>query len=141
MKRVSSVVAVALVVALAGCYHAIIDTGRTPSGQTIDQPWAMSFVGGLIPPPVVETMSQCPNGVARVETQHSVLNVIVGGITSGIVTPMHITVHCASGGMDDDADTIDIDDADPMAWADGLNEALFRASLELKPVYVRAAGN
>jgi hypothetical protein len=138
MKRVSAVAVLFLVVALAGCYHAIIDTGRAPSGQTIDQPWAMSFVGGLIPPPVVETMSQCPDGVARVETQHSILNVIVGGITGGIITPMHITVHCASGGMDDDADTIDIDPTDPMGWADGLNEAAARASLELKPVYVRA---
>ena len=54
--------------ATVGCYHATVDTGLAPSGQTIAKPWANSFVYGLVPPPVVETTSKCPNGVAKVET-------------------------------------------------------------------------
>ena len=96
MRRLMSLAVLALGVAGAGCYHAVIETGRTPSGQVIDQPWAMSFVDGLVPPPVVETASKCPNGVARVETQHSFLNALVAGITFGIVTPIRITVTCAA---------------------------------------------
>lgn len=82
----------------SGCYHAVIETGRPSSGETIHQPWAMSFAWGLVPPPVVETAAKCPNGVARVETQWSFLNGLVNAVTAGIVTPMDILVSCASRG-------------------------------------------
>lgn len=58
----------------------------------------MSFVAGLIPPPVVQTASACPNGVAKVETQHSFLNSLVAIVTFSIITPMQITVTCAGSG-------------------------------------------
>jgi hypothetical protein len=83
---------------VSGCYHAIIETGRPAGSTVIDKPWAMSFIYGLVPPPVENVSSQCPAGVARVETQHSFLNGLVGAITFGIVTPMRLTVTCASGG-------------------------------------------
>jgi hypothetical protein len=82
---------------LSACYHATIDTGRPPSSQVIDQPWAKSFVYGLVPPDVVETASKCPGGVSKVETVHSFLNELVGAITFGIFTPMTIRVTCAAG--------------------------------------------
>jgi len=96
MRRLASLAILALGITGAGCYHAVIDTGLTPSGQVIEQPWAMSFVEGLVPPPIVETAAKCPDGVAKVETEHSFLNALVGAITFGIVTPMHIKVTCAS---------------------------------------------
>lgn len=96
----ASTAAVGLV-ALMGCYHATIETGL-PSGQEkISQPWAMSFIYGLIPPPTVQVASRCPNGVAKVETQLSFLNGLVSAITFGIVTPMQIDVTCASASRDD----------------------------------------
>ena len=97
MKRAVQWVGVVTLFAMAGCYHATINTGRQPSGQTINQPWAHSFIGGLVPPKVVETASACPNGVARVETQHSFLNMLAAFITFSIYTPMTITVQCAGG--------------------------------------------
>jgi len=84
--------------ALGACYHATIDTGLTPSGQTIKQEWAASWLEGLVPPAIVETAAKCPNGVARVETQHSFLNMVASAITFGIYTPMTIEVQCAGGG-------------------------------------------
>ena len=86
-------------VALTGCYHATIDTGRPVSEKIIDRPWTMSFVYGLVPPAVVTTAQECPNGLAKVETQHSFLNQVVGMVTFGIVTPMHVRVSCASGAV------------------------------------------
>ncbi len=83
--------------AMAGCYHAIIETGLQPNGQVVTKPWANSFLDGLVPPPIVETASKCPNGVARVETQHSFLNEVATVITFGIYSPMTITVQCAGG--------------------------------------------
>jgi hypothetical protein len=88
-----------LVAVLAGCYHVTVDTGLAPSPTaTIDQPWALGFVYGLIPPPTVTTMQRCPKGVAKVETQMDFLNGLVSSVTFGILTPWHIKVTCALDG-------------------------------------------
>ncbi len=84
-----------------GCYHAIVDTGRQPSGTVVENKWATSFVDGLVPPHVVETAQKCPNGVAKVETQMSFMNALVRVITWGIYSPMTITVQCAAASGDD----------------------------------------
>jgi hypothetical protein len=82
---------------LTGCYHASITTGLPESSTEVyDTPWAMGFIAGLIPPAEIDASEKCQNGVAKVETKLSFLNQIVGGITFGIVTPMHITVTCAA---------------------------------------------
>jgi Bor protein len=96
MRR--SVLLAALAVLSTGCYHATVTTGRPLGTTVINQPWAMGFIYGLVPPKTVEAAKQCPGGVAQVETQHSFLNSLVGGLTFGIVTPMTIKVTCASGG-------------------------------------------
>lgn len=83
--------------AFSGCYHAQVVTDKTPSTTVIDNQWAMSFVFGLVPPPVVETAQQCPNGLARVETRISFLNGLVAALSANIITPMHIRVTCAAG--------------------------------------------
>ena len=80
-----------------GCYRVTVVTGAPPAAQTIDQQWQNSFVYGLVPPPVVQTAPQCQQGVARVQTERSFLNGLVGGLTFGIYTPMHTTVACATG--------------------------------------------
>jgi hypothetical protein len=96
MRRTARLTAVLLLAAAAGCYHATIDTGLTPSPQTVEKPWAASFIDGLVPPSTVETKAKCPNGAARVDTQLSFLNMVVGVITFGIFTPMDIKVTCAA---------------------------------------------
>lgn len=82
--------------ALAGCYHARVETGLAPGSQVIDRAWAPGFVYGLVPPPTVEAGEACPDGVAVVETELSFLNQVVSALTLGIYTPMHIRVTCAA---------------------------------------------
>lgn len=96
-------VALLAVLSGTGCYHAVIDTGRTPSGQTVKKEWAHGFAFGLVPPDVMSTAQQCPDGVARVETQHSFMNQLAYLITAGIYSPMTIEVQCAApaGGEQD----------------------------------------
>src|SRR4051794_4457874 len=48
-------------------------------------------------PKTVSTTSRCPDGAAKVETQLSFVNGLVGLLTLGIYTPMHIRVTCAQG--------------------------------------------
>ena len=85
-----------LLVTVTGCYHATIDTGRTPSTRVIDERWASGWVLGLVPPKTVETAAECADGVAMVETKLGFLNQVVGILTIGIYTPMHIKVTCAA---------------------------------------------
>lgn len=91
----------AAAIALSGCYHVTVDTGWAPSGQVVEEKWAHSFLGGLVPPETVETASRCPSGVARVESKLSFLNLVAGAITGGLYTPMTIEVACAGGGAGD----------------------------------------
>lgn len=82
----------------AACYHQVVETGRAPSATVIDKPWQMSFLWGLAAPPALNVAQQCPRGVATVVTEHSFLNGLVGALTFGIVTPIHVTVTCAESG-------------------------------------------
>ena len=141
--KLRKIAVLALVLALAGCYHAVIETGKPAGSQVVENPWAMSFVAGLVPPPQVDVASECPNGVSKVETKHSFLNMLVGGLTSGIITPMHIKVTCASGGMEepeDGVEVIDVESTDFEELAAALERAATR-SFELMgaPVYVVAS--
>ncbi|MGI8548608.1 MAG: Bor/Iss family lipoprotein [Gemmatimonadaceae bacterium] len=51
---------------------------------------------GLVPPATIETAAKCTNGVARVETQSSFLNMVASTLTFGIYTPMQLDVTCAA---------------------------------------------
>ena len=88
----------ALVLMGSGCYHARIETGAAPSDVVVRQTMASAWLWGLVKPPLTNVMSQCPAGVATVETRHSVLNGIVHILTGGIYTPMTIVVTCAKAG-------------------------------------------
>ncbi len=96
---------IALLVVTAGCYHATIETGLAPSAQTISKGWASGWIYGLVPPSTVETAAKCPNGVAKVETQLSFPNMLVGWLTFDIYTPMSIVVTCAESRSTADATT------------------------------------
>lgn len=87
-----------------GCYKATVNTGLAPSGQTVENQWAHSFIAGLVPPATVETASRCPNGVAQVQTQLSFLNMVANAVTFGLYSPMTITVQCAADREDDQDD-------------------------------------
>jgi hypothetical protein len=88
--------AASAVVVLSGCYQVNVDTGLPASRDTIEKPFALGFVYGLVPPPTVETASKCKNGVSKVESQMSVVNLLVAVLTSGILTPWTIKITCAS---------------------------------------------
>ena len=81
----------------AGCYHVSVVTGAPPSPTKIDMPWQSSLVFGLVPPSELNTKTQCPQSVAKVEAEHSFLNMLVAGITQSIYTPIHVSVTCAAG--------------------------------------------
>ena len=97
-----SITILLIVFIVSGCYNAKVVTGETASSEVYQEKWAASWIGGLVPPEIVNVEKECSNGVAIVETKHSFLNLLVGGLTAGIFTPMQITVTCA------DASTVSV---------------------------------
>lgn len=150
MKRLAVIFMMLAVALCLGCYHAVIDTGASPGDVVIDMPWAKSFIFGLVPPDVVETAAKCPGGVAKVETEHSFLNWLVGAVTFGIFTPIHIRVTCAgtavslNGEIDylvPSADLVIREEATPEEAADVLQAATELAVDSGEPVFVKFAAN
>jgi hypothetical protein len=89
---------VALVASTAGCFHQVVQTGRPAGSNVIDMPWVSGWLWGLVAPPPIETRSQCPSGVATVETEMSFMNGLVSALTLGIYSPQHVRITCSSGG-------------------------------------------
>jgi hypothetical protein len=98
MSRLLKLAVAMVLLALPACYHATIETGLPTGSEVIDQSFASSWIYGLVPPKPVSAMAKCRSGVAKVETQLSFVNQLVGFLTLGIYTPMSIKVTCASGG-------------------------------------------
>ncbi len=141
MRAVRMLAAAASVLVLGACYHATITTGLTPSNQVIKENWAPGWIAGLIPPPVLETASRCPNGVAQVETQQSFLNLLVTGLTASIFSPMTIQVQCATGrrrASADDPATIHVSRSAPAAQRqEAVRQAVDRSEATGAPVYLQ----
>ena len=130
-------VATALIL-LAGCYHATIETGLTPSTQVLEQSFASSWIYGLVPPKTVSTTSRCPDGVAKVETQLSFVNQLVSFLTLGIYTPMHIRVTCAQPGAGTSTSTLTVPTgAEEAAVRATFGSAASLAAMSHRPVFVR----
>jgi len=87
----------ALLLLSAGCYHASIESGMKPGSDKIEKDWAAGWAWGLVGPEPIQAKSTCTSGVSKVETEHSFLNSLVGILTLGIYTPMHLTVTCGGG--------------------------------------------
>lgn len=96
MAKRKAWIGLALGVSLTACYHVTVDTGRPAETIPLYEPWATSYFWGLIPPRVVTSAVRCGDGISRVETRHSVLNVLATIVTVGIYSPMEIRVVCAA---------------------------------------------
>ena len=95
--RPRSLVLLASLTALVGCYHTTIDAGARPSTTVIEKRWAPGWIFGLVPPTTVETATNCHNDVAKAETQLSCVKQLVGFLTLSSYTPMDIRVTCDEG--------------------------------------------
>jgi len=123
--------ALATLTLLGGCFHATIETGAPPSLEVHEAAFASAWVYGLVPPKTISTAARCQSGVAKVETRLSFVNQLVGFLTFGIYTPMHIKVTCAARGAENEEDALVIrSTADtPEARAQALANAV-HASIE-----------
>jgi Bor protein len=126
-------------IAVTACYHATVETGATPSPVVIDKEFASSWIYGLVPPSTVSTAEKCPHGVAKVETQHTFVNQLVGILTLGIYTPMQIRVTCAAASSaSDDPSALHVISSGSSAAAreEAMAMAITQAAATKKSVYL-----
>jgi len=128
MRRLRMCVMLLASLSLSGCYATRVETGLPASSKVISKPFASCWLFGLVPPATVQGATDCPNGVAVVETQHSFLNYVVNALTLGIYTPMQITVTCAEG-----AKTSSVDPAQELVIPHGATPE------QVRQVFSRAA--
>jgi Bor protein len=96
MKHSTSM-ALALGLVLSGCFHQVVQTGRTPGPTVVKKPWTATWLWGIVPATPIDVTRDCPGGIATVETKQTFMNGLVGVLTLGIFTPRDVTVTCASG--------------------------------------------
>ena len=137
MRRAALLALAGMVALTAGCYKATIETGLPASTTIVENEWASSWIGGLVPPATVNVASQCPNGVSQVQTQHSFLNMLAYMVTFGIYSPMTITVTCAAaGGSASAGDAIEAG-ATLAERTAAFNAAIERSAATGQPVLVK----
>lgn len=90
---------------LTGCYQAQMTTGMEASDTVVEEPWAPSFLYGLVPAEV-DVSDECTNGIAMAEREMSFLNMVVSGLTLSLFTPQNVTVTCAADGAMSDAQSM-----------------------------------
>ncbi len=141
-RAVSIIVFFAFVaVGASGCYHATIETGLTPSAEVVEESFAACWVYGLVPPKIIAAHAKCTHGVAKVETQLSFVNQLVGIITLGIYTPMNIKVTCAAGSTsmqeNRNADVVVDENSSEEVVQNAFARAAEMAVISGDPVYVK----
>ena len=97
-----------LVAMVSGCYHVTVVTGLPESMTRSEEAFQMSYVVGLVPPPEINAEEVgCAQGVAKIETWHSFVNILIGGLSGNLITPISVSVTCAASGQGPDAATMD----------------------------------
>lgn len=135
-----SILLFALALMMSGCYHAQITTGLEASNEVYQEAWATGFIAGLVPPSIVNGEQHCSNGVAKVETRHSFLNMLAQFITFSLYSPMEITVTCASASADISEGNQSLELAQNSSKEivqDTYNEAVSMSAKTAKPVYIQ----
>ncbi|MCU0635104.1 MAG: hypothetical protein MUE41_09540 [Gemmatimonadaceae bacterium] len=125
--------AVGACVALAGCFHQVVETGLPAGGATITKGWAPSYVFGLVAGQPIDVRSECPSGVAYVSTRVTFLNGLVGGLTLGLFTPHEVKVTCASRGAAVPSDAVRVGEGSE-AMAAAVRDAVATSITTDRPV-------
>ena len=62
----------------------------------VDRQFVATWLWGIVPAKPIDVRQECPSGVAKVETEQSFVNGLVGVVTLGIYSPQHLRVTCAT---------------------------------------------
>lgn len=135
LTRITALACAAVV--SSGCYHAVVETGRPAGGTIVSRPWTPTYLWGLVAAPEINVASQCPRGIAKVDTEMSFVNGLAALVTLGIYTPRTVTVTCASGSASAGARVIEVASTDLHSRLAAMNAATEASVRTGEPVFVR----
>jgi len=97
-KLGATMAGIALVLLSTACYEHTVTVGAgAPQGPVVYDHWENFWIAGLSGHTRVDVEELCQSGDATVYMRQTFLNGLVSGLTSGIYTPMTVTVRCADG--------------------------------------------
>jgi len=96
MSRLRLVLLAPLALLGSACFHQSVSSGLDPSSTVVDHQFVATWLWGIVPAPPIDVRQTCPTGVAKVETEQSFVNGLVGVVTLGIYSPQHLRVTCAA---------------------------------------------
>ena len=88
--------ALAIMLTTTACFHQSVQSGLQPSSTVVEHTFVSTWLWGLVAAQPIDVRQQCPTGVAKVETEQSFVNGLVGAVTLGIYSPQHLRVTCAA---------------------------------------------
>ena len=88
--------ALAILLTTAACFHQSVQSGLQPSSTVVEPQYVSTWLWGIIAAQPIDVRQQCPSGVAKVETEQSFMNGLVGALTLGIYSPQRLRVTCAA---------------------------------------------
>lgn len=86
----------AVVLATTACFHQSVQSGLQPSSTIVEHEYVSTWLWGIVAAEPIDVRQQCPTGVAKVETEQSFMNGLVGVVTLGIYSPQRLRVTCAA---------------------------------------------
>lgn len=93
----------------SGCYGTKVTTGLEKGSKTVTKRQT-GFVNGLVMQNMpIDGTNRCPNGVAAVKTELTVLDQLLASFTGGIYSPITVSVTCAAGSMSSTMPAPDVD--------------------------------
>jgi hypothetical protein len=94
MMWAKALVCAALMTSAAGCYKVTYENpGTMPSGQVVSEK-GWFFIEGLIGEKEIWANKACPIGVHQVQSKTSFLDLIITGLTGGIIAPRSYDIEC-----------------------------------------------
>lgn len=99
MTRGVLVVGAIALLSATGCYRFAVVNEKAPEGAKVKNEWQPFAIYGLVPlgENPIEASDKCPDGLAKVEMEHSFLNGLVSWFTFSLFNPITVSYTCAGG--------------------------------------------
>jgi hypothetical protein len=116
----------------------VVNTGQAAGTTTINKPWTSTWIFGLVEAKPIDVRSDCPGGVALVETQMTFVNGVATVLTLGIWVPRTVTITCAGAAatLPASARVLAADASTARTFSAALHEAVRIADAADTPVYL-----
>ena len=95
MSRLRGLIAVGALAVLAGCYNVTYIAKSRPPSAVVHEQKLTFFIAGLVGTEEIQAGQLCPNGVAKVHTKNTFVDMLLTVVTLTIYSPRTAEITCA----------------------------------------------